>query len=235
MTRPPVGVIGSDTGRTTSWPAVSTAASATSPMVRPVTVRQSPWSSPASCSRRATRPIPPARYRSVATKRPPGLRSASSGVRPLTRSKSSIRRSTSASRAIASRCRTALVEPPVAATAAIALSRASRVTMRRGRRSFRTRSMTSAPARRQASPFSASIAGTPLALIGETPSSSQTVAIVFAVNCPPQAPGPGQAASSSARSRSPLIRPAACAPTASNTSWIVTSRPSHRPGAIEPP
>ena len=29
-------------------------------------------------------------------------------------------------------------------------------------------------------------------------------------------------------------RPAARAPTASNTSWIVTSRPSNRPGAIEP-
>ena len=78
--------------------------------------------------------------------------------------------------------------------------------------------MTSAPARRETSPFSASIAGTPLALIGDTPSSSQTVDIVFAVNCPPQAPGPGQATSSSAQSCASVILPAAWVPTASNTS-----------------
>ena len=136
---------------------------------------------------------------------------------------------------MASRCSTALVEPPVAATAATAFSSAARVTMRRGRRSLRTRSSTSSPAPRAAPAFSAAMAGTPLACIGDTPSSSQTVAIVFAVNWPPQAPGPGQAASSRAPSSASVIRPAACAPTASKTSWMVTSRPSQRPGAIEPP
>ena len=65
--------------------------------------------------------------------------------------------------------------------------------------------------------------------------NSHTVDIVLAVNCPPQAPAPGQALSSSAASRASVMWPAACAPTASNTSWIVTSCPSHRPGAIEPP
>ncbi len=45
-----------------------------------------------------------------------------SGVLVLTRSKSSMSSATPASLAIASRCRTALVEPPVAATEAIAFS-----------------------------------------------------------------------------------------------------------------
>ena len=78
--------------------------------------------------------------------------------------------------------------------------------------------MTSSPARRATSCFSATMAGTPFALSGETPSSSHTIDMVFAVNCPPQAPGPGQALFSSAPSRASLSRPAACAPTASNTS-----------------
>ena len=97
----------------------------------------------------------------------------------------------------------------MAATAATAFSSASRVTMRRGRRSVRTSSIASSPARRAASAFSASIAGTPLARIGDTPSNSHTVAIVFAVNWPPQAPGPGQAASSRAPSCASVSRPAA--------------------------
>ena len=59
--------------------------------------------------------------------------------------------------------------------------------------------------------------------------------MVFAVNCPPQAPAPGEATDSSSARSSSLIRPAACAPIASKTSWIVTSRPWKRPGGIEPP
>ena len=51
---------------------------------------------------------------------------------------------------------------------------------------------------------------------------------------PPHAPAPGQATLSSSCSFSALNEPALCAPTASNTSWIVTSRPSNLPGAIEP-
>ena len=230
-----MGVSGSATGRTTAWPAVSVTARAAAPMLSPVTVTESSWSRPASCRRFATSPMPPARYRSVATKRPPGFRSASSGVRSLMRSKSSIARSTAASCAMASRCSTAFVEPPVAATPAMAFSTAARVTIRRGRRSFRTSSITSWPARRATSSFSATIAGTPFALSGDTPSSSHTIDMVFAVNWPPHAPGPGQALFSRAPSCASVSFPAACAPTASNTSWIVTSRPSQRPGAIDPP
>src|SRR6476659_341558 len=58
--------------------------------------------------------------------------------------------------------------------------------------------------------------------------------MVLAVNWPPQAPAPGLATPSSSYSSSSVIRPAACAPTASKTSWIVTSLPWKWPGAIEP-
>ena len=67
--------------------------------------------------------------------------------------------------------------------------------------------------------------------------ASDTHAIVFAVNWPPQAPSPGQATFSSACSFSSVmeLEPAAWAPTASNTSSTVTSRPSYEPGRMEPP
>jgi hypothetical protein len=71
-------------------------------------------------------------------KRPAGLRSTKIGVRAQTASKSSMERGTSASRAMASRWSTSLVEPPVAATLAMALSKAARVQMSRGRRLLRT-------------------------------------------------------------------------------------------------
>ena len=64
---------------------------------------------------------------------------------------------------------------------------------------------------------------------------SNAIAIVLAVNCPPQAPAPGLATPSSSCRSSSLILPAACAPTASKTCWIVTSLPRKRPGGIEPP
>ena len=71
----------------------------------------------------------------------------------------------------------------------------------------------------------ASWAGTRLGPIGLMPSTSNAIAIVFAVYWPPQAPTPGLAAASmSARSWS-VILPAACAPIASKTSMIVMSRP----------
>jgi hypothetical protein len=60
-------------------------------------------------------------------------------------------------------------------------------------------------------------------------------AMVFAVNWPPHAPAPGHAPSSSSRSSASVIAPRACAPTASKTSWMVTSLPLKRPGMIEPP
>ena len=90
MTRPPVGLIGFASGRTTFWSGVSVASRACSPIVRPEIVIASACRCPPSSSRFATSGMPPARWRSVATNRPPGLRSASSGTRALTRLKSSM-------------------------------------------------------------------------------------------------------------------------------------------------
>ena len=64
--------------------------------------------------------MPPALSTSAATNRPAGFKSASSGVRSLTFWKSSITNVTPDSRAIANKCNTALVDPPVQATPAIA-------------------------------------------------------------------------------------------------------------------
>ena len=66
-------------------------------------------------------------------------------MRSLMRSKSSIVRSTPISRATASRCSTALVEPPLAATAAIAFSSAGRVMTSLGNSPRRRTSTTSWP------------------------------------------------------------------------------------------
>ncbi len=65
------------------------------------------------------------------------------------------------------------------------------------------------------SSFAGSIAGTLLKPIGESPIISITVDMVFAVYCPPHAPAPGHAASSSPRSSASLIFPAMFAPIAS--------------------
>ena len=63
---------------------------------------------------------------------PPGFMSAMCGTRAATRLKSSRSRATRASLAIASRCSTALVEPPTADVSAMAFSNASFVMIWRG-------------------------------------------------------------------------------------------------------
>ena len=67
------------------------------------------------------------------------------------------------------------------------------------------------------------------------PSASLAQAIVLAVYMPAQEPSPGQATHSSSYSSSAVMRPASNAPTPSNTSCTVTSRPWKRPGMIVPP
>ena len=94
--------------------------------------------------------------------------------------------------------------------------------------------MTSRPHWNAASAFLPSTAGMSLSPIGETPSISKAVAMVLAVNCPPQAPAPGQAWFSISRSSPASMRPALWAPMASNTSWIVILRPRCSPYWIEP-
>ena len=117
--------------------------------------------------------------------------------------------------AIASRCSTPFVEPPVAATDAIAFSIASRVITCEGRMSSRTSRIAIRPASYAASAFAGSVAGTSFSPPGLMPRNSSTVAIVFAVNWPPHAPAPGHAALSISWTSALLIVPAAAAPIAS--------------------
>ncbi|CAB4701399.1 unannotated protein [freshwater metagenome] len=95
-----------------------------SAMVFPVTVKQSPCNKPASNNARRITGIPPTLSTSVITYLPNGFRSPSSGTFAPMRWKSSSVKSTSASWAMASKCRTAFVEPPSAITIVIAFSKA---------------------------------------------------------------------------------------------------------------
>ena len=145
ITSPPVGFRGLSSPTMTSWPRVSAALSASELIVCPVTVIACGWRCLPPSSFFANRRIPPARCISAATNLPEGFRSHNSGVRSLTVWKSSISSCTPASRAIASRCNTAFVDPPLAATDAIAFSKASRVRMSRGFSPFCKTFMTTLP------------------------------------------------------------------------------------------
>ena len=161
--------------------------------MRPVIVMQSPCSSPAFSSILSTCGTPPARWKSTATYLPDGFKSHSTGTFCRTRSKSSIVHSTSAAEAIARKCSTALVEPPVAITSAIAFSIDLRVMMSRG---FRSRLIASTSTRADAAAESA-FSGSGDAICDEPsrlmPSASNDDDIVLAVNMPPHAPTVGHA------------------------------------------
>ena len=123
----------------------------------------------------------------------------------------------------------------MAATPAMAFSKAVRVHTSRARMLRRTASMMTCPQRRHTSSLRLSTCGTAAVPMGARPISSITVAMVLAVNWPPHAPAPGHAWSSISSSSSSEMRPAAFAPTASNTSPILMSRPLCLPGRIDPP
>ena len=109
------------------------------------------------------------------------------------RSKSSIVHATSAAEAMARKCSTALVDPPVAITSEIAFSMDLRVMMSRGFRSFLIASTSTFADCAAESAFSGSgeaICDEPSRL---TPSASKADDIVFAVYMPPHAPTLGQA------------------------------------------
>ena len=103
IARCPWAYIGLPNGRMTSWSArgESGTSFSSSAMVRPVMVLQLPCSRPFTSSTFSTCGTPPARWKSVATKRPEGLRSQSTGTLRRTRSKSSIVHFTPAAAAIA--------------------------------------------------------------------------------------------------------------------------------------
>jgi hypothetical protein len=95
--------------------------------------------------------------------------------------------------------------------------------------------MATAAARSVAPGLDSSTAGMALYPTGLNPIASITIDIVLAVNCAPQAPGTGQAASSIRRRSSSDNVPAEWAPMASNTSPAVMLRPSSVPGRMVPP
>ena len=119
--------------------------------------------------------------------------------RALMRSKSSMSSGTSASRAMASRCRTALVEPPVAATRAMAFSKASAGEDVARADVVAHEHLDHELADRVGDLVLARVHGGHASRCpsGERPMISIAMAIVLAVNWPPQAPAPGQARSSS--------------------------------------
>ena len=137
-------------------PSGSGASALASASVRPSTVGASPSTWPPRISSRASAAVPPALCRSSATQRPPGTRSAITGVRALISASSSSSSGTPASRAMASRCRNVLVEPPLATAPAIAFSSARRSIRLRAVTPLRASDTASVPARPAAASFSSS-------------------------------------------------------------------------------
>ena len=136
---------------------------------------------------------------------------------------------------MASRCSTALVEPPSAITTAMAFSNASLVRMWRARMPNRSRSITAWPEAKAASSRRRSTAGGDADPGSDSPRASPTAAIVLAVNMPAQLPSVGQALRSIASSSASVIAPVASAPTASNTDTMSRTWPLQFPGRIDPP
>ena len=141
------------------------------------------------------------------TYRPLGLRSASTGtLRPM-RVKSSIVSCTFAACAIASRCSTALVEPPSAITVVMAFSkaRARQDVARPQVRARRGRPPRPRPARHRPR-FSGETAAWAELFGRLSPSASMAEAMVLAVYMPPHEPAPGQACDSRSASSASVIR-----------------------------
>ncbi len=84
-------------------------------------------SSPAQRSSRTKKAIPPARWKALTSSSPLGYIRTSKGIAADRRWKSSQRKSMPAQRAMATRCRQWLVDPPVASNPAMALTREASV------------------------------------------------------------------------------------------------------------
>mmetsp|Transcript_20439 Transcript_20439/g.35268 ORF Transcript_20439/g.35268 Transcript_20439/m.35268 type:complete len:228 (+) Transcript_20439:1-684(+) len=155
--------------------------------------------------------------------------------------KSSIVKSTSASCARASKCNTALVLPPSAMQIVMPFSNAFFVQMSREVIPFSIQVSRACMLRRQSSSLSSLIllflsTAVCAAEYGtDIPMASIIDDIVFAVNMPPQAPGPGHEFFSTASSSASVILPAPRAPIASNDDTTVMSFPLRWPGRMDPP
>jgi len=108
-----------------------------------------------------------------------------------------------------------IFEPPVAATPAMAFSMAALVMILEGVNVAAKKFHHHFACTHTRVCFAAFVQGRWKSPIGAIPRNSQTKAMVFAVNCPPQAPAPGQAATSSDLSCASDIRRASCLPIAS--------------------
>ena len=176
--------------------------------------------------------MPPISINSDIKKFPLGLRSANTGVCLPILSKSSKVRSTLASWAIASKCKTAFVEPPSAITTAIAFSNACLVIMSLGLISLDMRFIIASPAFNESSNLLDETASCAELLGKLKPSASIADAMVLAVYIPPHDPGPGIAEDSMSKSSISEIEPCECSPTASKTD---TTSVLFAPGLILPP
>ena len=210
MRSAPAGLYGAPSGEEH----VAVRAPARRPSPRPASSPATVGAAPSRCPprdqladqrRRAARAVQ--RLGDVAPARATGWRSPACATRARSARPASARRPPRARSA--SRCSTPLVEPPLAATPAIALQQ------RRGGRGTRARSgprrrarPRARPARAAAAAFaSRSSAGISPSPGSASPRQSIATAIVFAVNWPAHVPAPGHAtrsiSSSSARSSSP--------------------------------
>gem|GEM_PF-2729592 len=203
--------------------------------VWPVTVRTSPDSFPAPSNSVSTAGTPPARWKLSPRYLPAGCMLTRSGIsKPWAQSPAVS--STPAWRAIAMTCGCALVEPPIAAIAVIALRKASRVRMRDGRRSSCAISTIRLPVRYAIcarSRYGAGIAAHPG---NDIPSASATAFMVDAVPMVLQCPADGAEASAASKNVSSSIWPVArrrrllqmMVPEPTNS-------PSNQPSSIGPP
>ena len=106
---------------------------------------------------------------------------------------------------MASRCSTALVEPPSTITIRMAFSNAALVMILRGVRLRSSRSQTARPAASHSSSFCGWTAGVEEVMGRAMPMVSMAAAMVLAVYMPPQAPAPGQACTTTSSSCSSVI------------------------------
>mmetsp|Transcript_108 Transcript_108/g.281 ORF Transcript_108/g.281 Transcript_108/m.281 type:complete len:338 (-) Transcript_108:568-1581(-) len=191
--RCPEDLMGLSSGRMMSWPAASGGhTSRFSARVLPVTVMHEPSINPCSMRYLSTAGVPPTLCKSSMTYLPLGFRSAMNGTLSLIRWKSSKVTSTPHAFAMAIKCNTAFVLPPVAITNTIAFSKLALVIMSLGLMSPFISSSRYLPANRHSTFFRGSSAGVELEYGRLIPIASIADAIVLAVYIPPHAPGPGQ-------------------------------------------
>ena len=178
-------------------------------MVLPVTVMTSPSISFSSSSIFINGKVPPIFTNSHITKRPDGFKSAKTGTFRPTFVKSSIVNFTPAVCAIATKCRTAFVDPPNAVIKAMEFKNDSRHKISLGRIPRCNKCNTATPASKQSRSLSSLTAACAELFGKERPNASIALAIVLAVYMPPHEPAPGIDTSSICCNSASLIVPAA--------------------------